>query len=158
MPEKIPIQIQAVMTRTKNRWLRGYTGRWGKVYQQNRSVVRSKETTRKKPFRHCFIILIILQTLISFSFSSTNDEEVGTTRQSARRDKKERCCFRLRLLLYEKHGTRTKKERETIIRAYNGMSQCGGPEAAQNEQKKKRIIGREERESERFGHLGQRRI
>ena len=34
-----------------------------------------------------------------------------------------------KVLMYQK--------KETMIRAYNGMSQCGGPEAAQNEQKRK---------------------
>ena len=38
---------------------------------------------------------------------------------------------------YKRNTGHVPKKNETIIRAYNGMSQCGGPEAAQNEQKEK---------------------
>ena len=73
IPEKIPTQIHDLQVIT--------------VYQDY-SLTRSKEKNRKNHLRYCFIILIILQTPISFSFSSTNDDKVEYARHSARRDKK----------------------------------------------------------------------
>jgi hypothetical protein len=138
-----------------------YSDQKTQIQMQNYGCLNECIPCRKNLYydRHCLIIVIILQNtdIVLFFLLRTTTMRWGKRETESERQK-ERCCFDFGLLLYDTRNTSTyQKERETIIRAYNGgcHNVVQGHRRKRAGRKERKKIGRKKKESSERLAFGQ---